>query len=67
MPPPSNDPVVDELVDIISDTIGKGDKFGEMGSGDLDHIVAQWGGRTFAHGVIRPECNIHGKEEFVYR
>jgi len=64
--PPSNDPVVDELVDIISDTIGKGNKFGEMGSGDLDHIVAQWGGRTFAHGVIRPECNIHGKEEFVY-
>lgn len=65
--PPSNDPVVDELAGIIGDTIGGGDhKFGEMGSGDLDHIVAKWGGRAFALGVIRPECNIHGKEEFVY-
>lgn len=64
--PPSNDPIVDELAGIIGDTIGEGNKFGEMGSGDLDHIVATWGGRAFALGVIRPECNIHGKEEFVY-
>jgi len=64
--PPSNDPVVDRLVGIIDDTIGEGNKFGEMGSGDLSHIVATWGGKVFGIGVIRPECNIHGKEEFVY-
>ena len=29
-------------------------------------IVAEWGGKEFGLGVIRPECNIHGKEEFVY-
>jgi acetylornithine deacetylase/succinyl-diaminopimelate desuccinylase-like protein len=64
--PPCDDPVVDELASIIGDTTGEGNKFGFMGSGDLDHIVATWGGRAFALGVIRPECNIHGKEEFVY-
>jgi succinyl-diaminopimelate desuccinylase len=64
--PPNNDPIVDRLADIIRDTIGEGDKFGEMGSGDLSHIVASWGSKVFGMGVIRPACNIHGKEEFVY-
>jgi len=64
--PPNNDPIVDRLVDIIGDTIGEGNKFGEMGSGDFLHIVDSWGGKVFGMGVIRPECNIHGKEEFVY-
>jgi succinyl-diaminopimelate desuccinylase len=64
--PPCDDPVVDGLVDIVNDTIGEGNKFGEMGSGDLSHIVATWGGKVFGMGVIRPECNIHGKQEFVY-
>ena len=64
--PPNDDPIVDRLADIIRDTIGEGNKFGEMGSGDFLHIVASWGGKVFGMGVIRPECNIHGKEEFVY-
>jgi len=64
--PPNNDPIVDRLADIIRDTIGEGDKCGEMGSGDFLHIVDSWGGKVFGMGVIRPECNIHGKEEFVY-
>ena len=64
--PPVNDPVIDRLARIIADTIGEGNKFGEMGSGDLSHIVATWGCKAFGLGVIRPECNIHGKEEFVY-
>ena len=33
--PPCDDPLVDELVDIIRNTIGDSGKFGEMGSGDL--------------------------------
>jgi succinyl-diaminopimelate desuccinylase len=64
--PPASDPVIDRLARIIGDTIGEGNKFGEMGSGDLSHIVATWGCQAFGLGVIRPECNIHGKEEFVY-
>ena len=64
--PPNNEPIVDRLADIIRDTIGEGNKFGETGSGDLSHIVDSWGGKVFGMGVIRPECNIHGKEEFVY-
>ena len=65
--PPYDDPLVDDLVDIIKDTTGQGGKFGEMGSGDLPHIVAEWGGKEFGLGTIRPECNIHGKDEFVYQ
>jgi len=65
--PPCEDPLIDELVDIIKDTTGQGGKFGEMGSGDLAYIVAGWGGKEFGLGAIRPECNIHGREEFVYR
>jgi succinyl-diaminopimelate desuccinylase len=64
--PPCDDPIVDRLAEVIRDITGEGNKFGEMGSGDLSHIVAAWGGKTFGTGVIRPECNIHGKEEFVY-
>jgi len=64
--PPSDDPMVDRLVDVVREVTGKGNKFGEMGSGDLSHIVAGWGGRAFGLGVIRTECNIHGKDEFVY-
>jgi succinyl-diaminopimelate desuccinylase len=64
--PPCDDPIVDQLADIIADTIGNGNKFGEMGSGDLSHIVAGWGCKAFGLGVIRADSNIHGKEEFVY-
>jgi len=65
--PPRQDPLVDALVDIIKEVTGEGGKYGEMGSGDLPHIVAEWGGKEFGLGVIRPECNIHGRDEFVYQ
>ena len=39
-----------------------------MGSGDLGPVVHNdWHGSDFGLGVIRTECNIHGKDEFVYR
>jgi succinyl-diaminopimelate desuccinylase len=63
---PADDPIVDRLAAIIGDIAGQANKFGEMGSGDLSHIVAGWGCKAFGLGVIRPECNIHGREEFVY-
>jgi len=64
--PPAAGPIIDRLTGAVAATAGEGNKFGEMGSGDLSHIVAGWGCEAFGLGVIRPECNIHGKEEFVY-
>lgn len=65
--PPCEDSIVDELSALVGEVTGKSGKFGEMGSGDLPHIVAEWGGKEFGLGVIRPDCNIHGKDEFVYQ
>ncbi|MBI4286769.1 MAG: M20/M25/M40 family metallo-hydrolase [Chloroflexi bacterium] len=66
--PPCEDPVVDELAAIIKGVTGQTGKYGEMGSGDLPHIVVdEWGGKEFGLGVIRSSCNIHGKDEFVYQ
>ncbi len=65
--PPCEDPIVDELSALVGEVTGESGKFGEMGSGDLPHIVAEWGGKEFGLGVIRPDCNIHGKDEFVYQ
>jgi len=69
LPPvlPCEDPLIDELVAVVKETTGQGGKFGMMGSGGLPQIVAEWGGKQLGLGVIRPECNIHGKEEFVYQ
>jgi len=64
--PPRDDPVIDRLSAIITRVTGEGGKFGEMGSGDLSSIVDGWGALGFGLGVIRPECSIHGKNEFVY-
>jgi len=61
-------PAVDDLAEVIKKVTGQTGKFGEMGSGDLPYIVtSEWGAKEFALGVIRPECNIHGKDEFVYQ
>lgn len=63
--PPCDDPIVGELSALVKEVTGEAGKFGEMGSGDLPHIVNEWGGIGFSLGVIRPEGNIHGKDEFV--
>ncbi|MCX6000279.1 MAG: M20/M25/M40 family metallo-hydrolase [Chloroflexi bacterium] len=66
--PPCEAPIVDELARVIKDVTGKTGKYGEMGSGDLSHIVTtEWKATTFGLGVSRPECNYHGKDEFVYQ
>jgi acetylornithine deacetylase/succinyl-diaminopimelate desuccinylase-like protein len=52
---------------LIREVTGESGQFGEMGSGDLPHIVAGWGGKEFSLGVIRPDNNIHGKDEFAYQ
>jgi succinyl-diaminopimelate desuccinylase len=66
--PPCDDQMTDELATILKEVTGKGDKFGEMGSGDLANIVVnEWGGKEFGLGVIRTESNIHGNNEFVYQ
>ncbi|MFC1987071.1 M20 family metallopeptidase [Chloroflexota bacterium] len=65
--PPCDAPIVDEMSALLREVTGDSGKFGEMGSGDLPHIVAEWQGKAFSLGVIRAECNIHGKDEFVYQ
>ena len=65
--PPCEGPIVDAFAEVINDVIGSTGKYGEMGSGDLGNVVCDdWKGQEFGCGVIRPECNIHGNEEFVY-
>lgn len=59
-------PIVDQLSLIIDKVTGKTGKYGMMGSGDLPHVVSTLGAECFGIGVIRPDCNIHGKDEFVY-
>jgi acetylornithine deacetylase/succinyl-diaminopimelate desuccinylase-like protein len=58
--------MVDRLAEVIGEVTGSTGKFGEMGSGDLTNIVVNdWKASSFGLGVIRPESNIHGKDEFV--
>ena len=65
--PPCRGAIVDKLSGIIKDVTGASGQYGEMGSGDLSAVVAfDWGGHHFGLGVIRTECNIHGKDEYVY-
>jgi succinyl-diaminopimelate desuccinylase len=64
---PCEDPLIDELAEVMKGVIGEGGKYGEMGSGDLTNMVVnEWGGKSFGLGVIRSKSNIHGKEEFAY-
>jgi succinyl-diaminopimelate desuccinylase len=64
---PCHDPMVDDLAAVIKTVTGNDGLYGEMGSGDLSPVVHNdWNGSDFGLGVIRTECNIHGKEEFVY-
>ncbi len=66
--PPCKDSMVDELAAVIQKVTGRDGRYGEMGSGDLGPVVhSVWNGSDFGLGVIRTECNIHGKDEFVYR
>ena len=64
--PPVDDPIVDELAEVIRNVTGATGKYGEMGSGDFGPIATlEWQARHFGTGVIRPDSNIHGKDEFA--
>lgn len=64
--PPLDDPAVAELAATIKEATGSTGIYGEMGSGDFGPIAAlEWKARHFGCGVIRPNCNIHGVNEFV--
>ncbi|MBI2859296.1 MAG: M20/M25/M40 family metallo-hydrolase [Chloroflexi bacterium] len=66
--PPCTDPITDRVSEIVREVTGNSGKFGEMGSGDFLPIVANdWQAQLFGLGVIRSDCNIHGKDEFVYQ
>ena len=64
--PPVNDPILDELAEVIRNVTGATGKYGEMGSGDFGPIATlEWQTKHFGAGVIRPDSNIHGKDEFA--
>ncbi|MDD4860228.1 MAG: ArgE/DapE family deacylase [Dehalococcoidales bacterium] len=66
--PPADDAIIDELAGIIKQVTGSTGKYGEMGSGDFAPIsTLEWGARHFGCGVIRPNNNIHGRDEFVFQ
>lgn len=66
--PPFEGSIADELSRLVQDVTGSSGKYGEMGSGDFEPIVSnEWKAKLFGLGVIRPDCNIHGKDEFVYQ
>ncbi len=66
--PPVDDTIIDRLAAEIMKVTGSSGKFGEMGSGDFGPVAAlEWKAKHFGSGVIRPECNIHGNDEFVYQ
>ena len=65
--PPCQDPMVDELAEVIRAVTGQTGKYGTMGSNPSDDVVCHdWQGQKFGLGVIRTESNVHGKDEFVY-
>lgn len=64
--PPVDDPIVDEMAEVIRNVTGNTGKYGEMGSGDFGPIATlEWQAMHFGTGVIRPDSNIHGKDEFA--
>ncbi len=66
--PPLIDPVTGQLAEILREVTGHTGQYGEMGSGDFGPIVVlEWGARLFGLGTIRADCNIHGRNEFVYQ
>ncbi len=66
--PACDDPITERLSKVVQEVTGSSGRYGEMGSGDFGPIVAnEWKARLFGLGVIRTECNIHGKDEFVYQ
>jgi len=65
--PPTTGDIVERLSRIILEITGTTGQYGEMGSGDLTAIAGiEWKAKLFELGVIRPDCNIHGKGEFAY-
>lgn len=65
--PPASGPEVDKLENSLRRVTGQSGRYGEMGSGDMAPIATrEWGMEYFGTGVIRPECNIHGQDEFAY-
>lgn len=48
--------------------VGRMGRYENMISDDLPHIaVSEWSAHLFGLGLIRPECNVCGGDEFAYR
>ena len=63
---PCDDPQSLVLAGVIDSVVATSGLYGDMLSGELPAAASNyWGGSAFATGLIRPDCGIHGMNEFV--
>lgn len=65
-PPTIDEPEVEKLSGIVEQITGKTGKYGAMGTFPLDLVGFEWKAKIFGIGLINPEQNPHGVNEFVY-
>lgn len=62
-----NDAEAEVLAGVIRGVVGSEGMYGDMWSGELPAAAAAcWGSSAFGTGLIRPECRIHGTDEFIF-
>jgi succinyl-diaminopimelate desuccinylase len=66
VPTTLNEPVTDELADIIKDVTGATGKYGLMGRQPFSPVSLEWKAKIFGTGVSGAAQNAHGVNEFVY-
>lgn len=64
-PPTLDEPEADKLAQIVEQVTGIKGKYGAMGSVPLDPIGFEWKAKIFGVGIIKPENNPHGIDEFI--
>jgi succinyl-diaminopimelate desuccinylase len=65
-PPAIDEPEVEKLSRIVRQVTGKTGRYGTMMTVPLDTIGFEWQAQIFGIGLMRPENNPHGIDEFVY-
>lgn len=64
-PPTFDEPEAEKLSGIVEQVTGKTGKYGAMITIPLDLVGLEWKARIFGIGLIKPERNPHGVDEFV--
>ena len=66
VPTSFDEPVTDEVAEIIKSVYGKTGKIGLMGGQPYAPVSLEWKSKVFGTGVSGTAQNAHGKDEFVY-